>query len=432
MATMRSFSTLLLLAATASSAQELYFPPNTAGTWETVDPAALGWCTDQIPPLLAMLEENDTKAFLLLKDGRIAIEHYFGTFTQDSVWYWASAGKSLTAFLAGMAQEDGLLDIDAPSSTYLGTGWTSCTTAQEAAITVRHQLTMTTGLDDGVPNSDCTDPSCLQYLAAPGTRWAYHNAPYTLLDGVLEGATGQDLNAYLFSNLTLSTGITGLYVQVGDNNVFFSTPRSMARFGLLALNNGTWNTTPILADLDYFTAMTTPSQALNPSYGYLWWLNGQESYMVPGLQIQIPGMLMPNEPADAFNALGKNGQFINVVPSEGLVLIRMGDVPGSSLVPFLFNDEIWEYLNAVLCSPTGMADVAPSAPLLTPTVASSVVQVDPDLVVLRAEAIGADGRRHRLVLNDHMIDVSALPAGAYAVVLQAADGLLTQRIAVVR
>ncbi|MBK6945841.1 MAG: serine hydrolase [Flavobacteriales bacterium] len=66
----------------------------------------MGWCADQIPPLLQYLDSNNTKAFIVLKDGRIAIEHYFDTFTQDSVWYWASAGKSLTSFLVGLAQQD--------------------------------------------------------------------------------------------------------------------------------------------------------------------------------------------------------------------------------------------------------------------------------------------------------------------------------------
>ena len=103
----RSLLLSALLAPGLLVAQELYFPPLLGNVWETTDPEALGWCTDQIPPLLQLLEDNDTKAFLVLKDGRIVIEHYFGTFTQDSSWYWASAGKSLTAFLVAMAQEDG-------------------------------------------------------------------------------------------------------------------------------------------------------------------------------------------------------------------------------------------------------------------------------------------------------------------------------------
>ena len=218
---LRKVLTLGLLGGTMLHAQELYYPPTTGNTWETTDPATLGWCTDNIPALLDFLEDSNSKAFIVLKDGRIVIEEYFGTVTADSSWYWASAGKSLTAFLVGMAQEDGRLDSDEPSSTYLGTGWTTCTPEQEGAITIRDQLEMTTGLDDN-GDLDCTDPECLTYLAAPGTRWSYHNAPYTLLDGVITNATGQSLNSYLLTDLTSATGISGLFLQVEYNNVFFS------------------------------------------------------------------------------------------------------------------------------------------------------------------------------------------------------------------
>lgn len=416
-------------------AQTPYFPPSTGNTWETTDPASLGWCTDQIPPLLQLLEDNDTKAFILLKDGRIAIEHYFGTFTQDSSWYWASAGKSLTAFLVGMAQEDGLLDINAPSSNYLGTGWTSLTPEQETAITVRHQLTMTTGLDDS-GDLDCTAPACLTYLAEPGTRWSYHNAPYTRLDGVIEGATGQSLNAYLFNNLTLQTGIAGLYLQVGQNNVFFSKARAMARFGLLAQNNGTWNTTPILGDQTYFTAMTTPSQTMNPAYGYLWWLNGNEGFMVPGVQFLFPGSFMPNAPMGTYNAMGKNGQFINVVPDQGLVLVRMGNAPNDGAsVPFLFNDEIWELLNAVICTGTGIGERATGNVQLFPNPASDriAIQLDPALghgTITLTDAMGRALRMERTTDDRVVLDVSGLAPGSYCAVVHGKEG--TQAVRFVR
>ena len=52
--------------------------------------------------------------------------------------------------------------------------------------------------------------------------------------------------------------------------------------------------------------------------------------MVPGVQIKIPGSFQPNAPDDMFSALGKNGQFINVVPSQNIVLIRMGENPDSA------------------------------------------------------------------------------------------------------
>lgn len=335
---------------TVVSAQNLYFPPLTGNSWDTLSPAYLGWCNDKIDSLLSYLEQRNTKAFLVLKDGKIVIEKYYGTFTQDSIWYWASAGKTLTAFTVGIAQQEGYLTINDTTSNYLGTGWTNCTISQEEKITIRNQLNMTSGLDDGVSNLDCTIDTCLNYKADAGTRWAYHNAPYTLLDNVIQSATGQNLNTYFTNKVKTPTGITGTFFYSGFNNVYYSKARSMARFGLLILNKGNWNGNQIMTDTAYFNQMVNTSQSLNESYGYLWWLNGKNSFMVPSLQFVFPGQLFPSAPIDMISALGKNGQILNVVPSENLIVIRMGNPPLSSQnVPITFNDTIWQKLNDAMC-----------------------------------------------------------------------------------
>jgi CubicO group peptidase (beta-lactamase class C family) len=404
----------LLFGSLFGHAQQLYFPaPQANSPWETSDPSVLGWCKDQLPPLLDFLETTNTKAFIVLKDGKIVIEQYFGTFTADSNWYWASAGKTLTAFLVGRAQQEGFLDINEPTSTYLGTGWTSLTPEQEEAITVWHQLTMTSGLDDS-GNLGCTDPACLTYLAEPGTRWSYHNAPYTLLDGVITGATGIALNNFLFTRLTQSTGISGLYLQIGDNNVFFSRARAMARFGLLMQGEAAWNGNPILSDMAYYDAMITPSQSLNEAYGYLWWLNGQDSYIPPGFQIQIPGSLLPDAPPDAYNALGANGQIINISPSTGLVVVRMGELPGDDFIPTIYDNEIWQYLNAVICTPTtsvGTEEVSSTTAWPNPT--TDLINI-PDLAP-NGEVIisGADGKKYTRMSMDSQVSLVDLSPGAY-------------------
>ena len=139
----------------------------------------------------------------------------------------------------------------------------------------------------------------------------------------------------------------GTYLKSGYNNVFYSTPRSMARFGLLLLNKGVWDGTTIIPET-YFNLMSATSQNINPSYGYLTWLNGKNSYMIPKSQVVFPGSLSPNAPSDLFAAMGKNGQLINIVPSKNLVVIRMGDAPDNSLVPFTLQDDLWVKLNAVI------------------------------------------------------------------------------------
>lgn len=103
-----------------SKAQNLYFPPiSNLADWDTVSPVSLGWCPDKIDTLYQYLQQQDTKGFIVLKDGKIALEKYFGTFTRDSLWYWASAGKTITSFLVGKAQEENYLSISEPASLYL-------------------------------------------------------------------------------------------------------------------------------------------------------------------------------------------------------------------------------------------------------------------------------------------------------------------------
>ena len=342
----------LIFISFSTKTQSLYFPPTTGSTWDTISPTTLGWCDDRIDSLYQYLESANSKAFIILKDGKIVLEKYFGTFTKDSVWYWASAGKTITSLMTGIAQQENFLSINDTTSNYLGQGWTDCIQAKENKITIKNQLTMTSGLDDGVIDNHCTIDTCLKYKADAGTRWAYHNGPYTLLDDVISSATGQTLNSYINQKLKIPTGMNGLFIQPSFDNVFWSTPRSMARFGLLILNKGKWNTTPILTDSNYFNQMVNTSQALNKSYGYLWWLNGKSSLMVPNSQMVFPTMICPSAPNDMIAAIGKNGQLINVVPSQKLVFIRMGNAADGNEVSFLLNDTIWQKMNRLVCNST--------------------------------------------------------------------------------
>ena len=352
---------VLFFVSNIGKSQTTYYPPvSQTAFWDTVSLNSLGWCKDSVNSLYQYLQYENSKAFILLVDGKIALEKYYGTFTQDSAWYWASAGKTLTGFLVGKAQEEGKLLITDKTSDYLGNGWSSLTQTQEDAITVRHQLTMTTGLDDGVPDLYCTLKSCLQYKAAPGTRWAYHNAPYTLLDKVIETATGSTMNLYTQQSLSSKTGINGLWFKSGYNNVFASKARNFARWGLLAQNGFKWNGVQLI-DTGYARQSVNTSQNLNLSYGYLWWLNGKKSFMVPTLQTVFPGSFIPNAPADMFAAIGSKGQIASISPSRKIVWIRMGENPTGQLsdVPFLLADKVWRRINTLTCNSTATHDVQP-------------------------------------------------------------------------
>ncbi|MFD0991297.1 serine hydrolase domain-containing protein [Mariniflexile jejuense] len=327
----------------------IYFPPINSETWETKSIADLGWNTNAEQPLYNFLETNATDAFMILKNGRIVVEKYFGTFNESKVHSWNSAAKTLTAFTVGIAQEEGFLDINKPSSNYMGVGWSSLTPQQEAKITVWNHLTMTTGLDYNVTENFCTDKACLIYKNEPSTYWYYHQAAYTLLDNIVTRAVKQDFKDYFNSKIRNKIGMTGTWIKTGYLNLYFSNARSMARFGLLNLNKGVWDKTTILADKNYFNAMTTTSQDLNKSYGYLYWLNGKSNYKIPGSETLYSGKLIPNAPNDLFSGLGAFDQKLYIIPSKGLVIVRMGDSGDEDeLGPTEFDNNLWEKINALI------------------------------------------------------------------------------------
>ncbi len=329
--------------------EAFYFPAMNSEDWETISMEELGWNEDAEQPLYDLLLAKGTKVFIILKDGRIVVEKYFNGGGVLSTYPWYSVGKTLTAFTVGLAQQDGFLTIEDGSSNYLGAGWTSLTTEKENEIKVEHNLTMTTGLDYNVSNQNCTDPECLTPLNDPGSFWYYHNAAYTLVQSIVEGAINDNFNTYFNSSLRNTIGMDGTWLNIGYTNIFYSTGRSMARFGLLNLNEGSWGDIQILSDTSYFDKMTNTSQDYNKAYGYFWWLNGKDSFRVPSSELEFSGKLIPNAPDDLIAGLGKNDQKLYVVPSEGLVIVRMGESTGETVAgPSSFDNLLWEKISLLI------------------------------------------------------------------------------------
>lgn len=327
--------------------EQMYFPPSDGNiTWETKSITDLNWNQNAVQPLLDYLELKHSRSFIILVNGRIVMENYFNGHTATSPWYWASAGKTLTSTVTGIAEQEGLLNINDKVSDYLGTGWTSAPLAKENLITCKNLLSMNSGLNDAL--GDDVSPANLQYVADAGTRWAYHNV-YVKLQDVIAEASGQTWTNYFNTKLRDKLGMTGgSWINSGDGlSVYWSTTRNMARFGLMALNKGKWNGN-IVVNESYFNAATTTSQNINMSYGYLWWLNGKASYHLPQSQLQFIGSIIPTAPNDMFMALGKNDQKIYVIPSKKMVVIRMGDAADDvNLALSDFDEKLWEKISAL-------------------------------------------------------------------------------------
>ena len=329
--------------------ETLYFPPLNSDTWETLSIQELNWNNTALQPLLDYVENKGTKAFLILKNGKIVIEWYGNGEDKDSNLAWNSAAKTLVAFTAGIAQKEGYLNINDASKDYLGNRWSNLTTNQEENISIWNHLTMTTGLDYTVPDNNCTDPDCFIFKNEPGNFWFYHNGAYTMLHDIITGAVNTDFNIYFNEKVKNKIGMQGAWIPFGYYKLYYSNARSMARFGLLNLNKGIWNGTDILNDASYFESMINSSQDLNKAYGYLWWLNGKDSFRGPGLTLEFQGKLIPNAPDDMVAGLGKNDQKMYVVPSQNLVIIRMGDDAGEALLgPSSFDNDLWGEINKLI------------------------------------------------------------------------------------
>lgn len=113
--------------ATPPKSTHYYFPAIGSNSWSTLSMNDLNWDASDTTALYDFLSQHETRAFIILYKGKIVVEKYWGNnllnngpFLQSSQWYWASAGKTITAFLVGLAQQKGLLNINDRTSDYLG------------------------------------------------------------------------------------------------------------------------------------------------------------------------------------------------------------------------------------------------------------------------------------------------------------------------
>ena len=326
--------------------ETMYFPSNSGSTWDTTRISTLGWNQSAVQPLKNFLLQKNTKAFIILVNGRIVMEEYFDSHTASDSWEWNSAGKTLVSATTGIAHQEGLLNIENKASDYLGTEWTNMPPEKEDFIKVRHLLSMTSGNDD---TKQLVIKSNLTYVVDAGTRWAYSNIFQKLAD-VVAGASNKTFETYFNEKLKSKIGMDGYWNFGVIFTIYHSTARSMARFGLLALNKGKWNEEQIINE-SFLNESISSSQNINPSYGFLWWLNGKTSFMIPGEQTIFQGSLVPDAPTDMYAAMGANDQRIYVIPGKKMVVIRMGEASDPANPNFAvsgFDNALWEKINAVI------------------------------------------------------------------------------------
>lgn len=324
---------------TPSPAEPAVFPGR---TWQRADEG--DWSD-----LDAELRRDGSTCVAVVKDGRLVHDAYFNGGAERTGGRIYSITKSLTALLAGQQVDDGDLDLDAPAARQVER-WRAAGTGA-ADVTVRSLLSMTSGrrwseAADRQMIRATTDQTGFAVAAAqerpPGERWVYDNAAAQTLEDVLDDAApGGDVVAMADDRLLGPLGMRDTaWGRDGAGNALTysgatSTCLDLARVGHLMLNEGRWDGRQLVSS-DLVRQITTPSSADNAAYGLLWWTNATgrvvEIRRQAGFAVDrepYAGRIAPNVPFDAFWALGYGNQYVAVVPSEGVVAVRLGARPAS-------------------------------------------------------------------------------------------------------
>ena len=308
--------------------------PFPAGVDRRAVNAALEWAMDQ--------EQHNTRAIVVVYDGKIIGEEYARGWTKDTPQISWSEGKSITAALIGILIQQGHFELNdpAPVREWQKEG------DPRAAIRIRDLLHMSSGLDFANlglsgPESYTTENEHMRIYAdgldifdhavnqppeiPPDTEWRYRNSdPLTLGKIVRETveARGESYLQFpqkaLFDrigarNFVLETDAWGNFIMTGYD---YGAARDWARFGMLHLLDGIWRGERILPE-GWVDFISTPAPAdESKGYGGLFWLNR--------------GGTMDRIPEDAFWASGFMGQTTMVIRSRNLVVTRMGPSPRGS------------------------------------------------------------------------------------------------------
>lgn len=271
-----------------------------------------------------------TRAVVVLKDGELVAERYADGFDANTPQLGWSITKSVTNLLVGRLVHDGEVSLD---DDHLRPEWKD----DRASITVRQLLQMTSGLswDEtyslGTPITKMlyTEPDMGAYAAsqeldhAPGSYLQYSSGSTTLLCSVLaKDRGGADFpRRTLFAPLGLASAV--LEPDAKGNPVcssyLWATPRDWAAIGQFALADGVWNGTRLLPAgwMAQSSKAVVAEKNEDPGYATGWWAN----------QRADGTLFAPELPDDAYFGQGHDGQWLLVVPSEKLVIVRLGFTP---------------------------------------------------------------------------------------------------------
>jgi CubicO group peptidase (beta-lactamase class C family) len=313
------------------------------GNRAAIDPLPAGVSRDNLEQALqtAFLEPSSgksatTRAVVVVYAGRLIAERYAPGFNRNMALPGWSMSKSVINALVAILVQKGRLKLkhSAPVPQ-----WNRFDDPRRA-ITLDQLLRMSSGLKFGefyVPPSDVTDMLFSSYdfgaaaadkslETAPDTKWHYSSGTTNIIAGIIRRAVSNDYQNMvtfarreLFDRLNMHSAVLELDPSgtIVGSSYTFATARDWARLGLLYLQDGVWQGERIFPPGWVAYSRTPALKAPRGQYGAHFWLNA-------GSQSNPSDRRWPRLPADMFLAWGFQGQYLVIIPSKKLVIVRLG------------------------------------------------------------------------------------------------------------
>ncbi|WP_051621239.1 serine hydrolase domain-containing protein [Paenibacillus sp. UNC451MF] len=295
--------------------------------WKEAEPEEHGMDSAALAEMVSEFKDEHVDGFVLIRDGYLVAEGYNRDWDAETRHPMFSVTKSVTSSLVGMAVDQDSIRED---QTLQELFHEAALEPLKAQITVRQLLTMTSGIDwdnkqERSSHEMANSPDWGRYIlerpmaAKPGTTFRYSNGNAHLLSVLVQKATGIPLSVLAKINLFDPMGITNVsWGQDPQSNLIGAwglqlTCRDMAKFGLMYLHNGRWETYQVVPgewveESIQQQAAERYDDGTEGGFGYLWWLK----------PIVIPGDKAVHH--NVFYAAGSGGQRIFVVPDMNMIM----------------------------------------------------------------------------------------------------------------
>ena len=312
-----NFAAILVLA--VPSLAQTYWP---AKSWRTSSPEQQGLDSEKLREALDYIREHNINIhnLLVVRNGYVILDAYFYPYNQNHTHDVASVTKSITSTLVGIAIDEGKIKSpEQPVVSFFPAGTVANNDERKQRLSVEHLLMMSSGLQCEPRKNELTllemkeSSDWVKFMIdlpmaeEPGHKFVYCSGGMHLLSGILSKVNEQSANAFANRSLFMPLGIRntdwpsdphGVNYGWGDLHLH---PRDMAKIGYLWLSRGVWNGRSVVS-ADWIDRSTRASLA-NKEYGYGIWIKSD---------------------AGLFEAVGRGGQRISVVPSKNIVVVMTG------------------------------------------------------------------------------------------------------------